>query len=219
MNFQYLFFDLDGTITQSDPGIINSVKHALTKMGYEIGCEEKLRTFIGPPLKDSFMKEYGMSEEEAERGIVCYREYYTVNGIFENSVYDGMIQTLEELKAAGKTLIIATSKPEKFAKMIADHFDFAKYFDLICGATMDEKRVKKDEVIAYALSSMNIAEEAYSNVLMIGDRKHDILGGKKNGLKTMGVLFGYGDRAELEEAGADYIVENASDIAKVILSM
>lgn len=218
MNYQYIFFDLDGTITQSDPGIINSVKYALTKMGYEIGEEQKLRKFIGPPLKNSFMQEYGMTEEEAEYGIVCYREYYTEKGIFENSVYDGVIESLEALKKAGKTLVIATSKPEKFAKLIAEHFDFAKYFDLICGATMDEKRVNKDEVISYALDEMHLAEEMQSKVLMIGDRKHDILGGKKNGIDTMGVLFGYGDRAELEAAGADYIVSNALEIAESILS-
>ena len=219
MSFQYILFDLDGTITESAPGIINSVQYALTKMGYEIGNPEKLEKFVGPPLKDSYMKEYGMSEEEAEYGIQCYREYYTEKGIFENSLYDGVIQSLEDLKKAGKILVIATSKPEKFAKQIAEHFDFAKYFTLICGATMDEKRVKKDEVIAYALEEMHISNEMLSQVLMVGDREHDIIGGKKNQLKTMGVLFGYGDLEELEAAGADYIVETAGNIAKTILSI
>ena len=219
MSFQYIFFDLDGTITESAPGIVNSVQYALRKKGYEIGDPEKLQKFVGPPLKDSFMKVYGMTEEEAEHGIVCYREYYTTKGIFENSLYDGIIETFEALKAEGKILVMATSKPEKFAKQIAEHFDFAKYFTLICGATMDEKRVKKDEVIAYALEEMQISDEMLPQVLMVGDREHDILGGKKNQLKTMGVLFGYGDLEELKTAGADYIVETAADIAKTILAM
>lgn len=219
MKFQYVFFDLDGTITESAPGIINSVRYALKKMGYPSDDIETIRKFIGPPLKDSYMKYYGMTEEQAEHGITCYREYYTVQGIFDNSVYDGVIETLEALKASGKRLVIATSKPEKFAKMIAEHFAFDKYFDKICGATMDEKRVEKADVIAYALEELGLSEDDLPQILMVGDRKHDILGGKANGLKTMGVLFGYGDLEELQNAGADYIVEHASDISKVILAM
>lgn len=219
MKFHYVFFDLDGTITESAPGIINSVRYALKKMGYPSDDIETIRKFIGPPLKDSYMKYYGMTEEQAEHGIVCYREYYTEQGIFDNSVYDGVIETLEALKASGKRLVIATSKPEKFAKMIAEHFAFDKYFDKICGATMDEKRVEKADVIAYALEELGLSEDDLSRILMVGDRKHDILGGKANGLKTMGVLFGYGDLEELQNAGADYIVEHASDISKVILAM
>lgn len=219
MSFKYILFDLDGTITESGPGIINSVKYALEKMGYPSDDIETLRKFIGPPLKFSYMEYYGMTEEQAEEGIIRYREYYTVQGIFDNSVYEGIISSLKALREAGKKLVIATSKPEKFAKMIAEHFEFAEYFEMICGASMDEKRVEKAEVIAYALDEMGIKTEELDSVLMVGDRKHDILGAKVNNLKSMGVLYGYGDRDELEAAGADYIVEKASEISDLILNL
>lgn len=219
MSFKYILFDLDGTITESGPGIINSVKYALEKMGYPSDDIETLRKFIGPPLKFSYMEYYGMTEEQAEEGIIRYREYYTVQGIFDNSVYEGIISSFKALREAGKKLVIATSKPEKFAKMIAEHFEFAEYFEMICGASMDEKRVEKAEVIAYALDEMGIKAEELDSVLMIGDRKHDILGAKENNLKSMGVLYGYGDRDELEAAGVDYIVEKASEISDLILNL
>lgn len=219
MKYQYIFFDLDGTITESGPGIMASVKYSLEKMGYPSDDLDKIRKFIGPPLKESYMRFYGMSEEEAERAIVCYREYFTDKGIFENAVYEGVIESLEQLKTAGKHLVIATSKPEEFAKRIAEHFDFAKYFDQICGATMDEKLVEKADIIAYAIETLGLSADSKKQILMVGDRKHDILGAKHNGLHSMGVLFGYGNLEELKEAGADYIVNLPSEIGSRILEM
>lgn len=219
MNYQYIFFDLDGTITESGPGIIASVKYSLEKMGYPSDDLDKIRKFIGPPLKESYMRFYGMTEEEAEQAIICYREYFTDKGIFENSVYEGVIESLEQLKTAGKHLVIATSKPEEFAIRIAEHFGFAKYFDKICGATMDEKLVEKADIIAYAMDSLGINTEQKKQILMVGDRKHDILGAKINGLHSMGVLFGYGNQTELEESGADYIVNLPIEIGQTILEM
>lgn len=218
MSFQYIFFDLDGTITESGPGIIASVRYSLEKMGYPSDDTETLKKFIGPPLKDSYMRFYGMTREQAEEAICCYREYYADKGIFENALYEGITDSLRRLKDAGKKLVIATSKPEKYAKMIAEHFGFAVYFDEICGATMDEKLVEKADIIAYAMDKLDLKPENQQKILMVGDRKHDILGAKANGLKSMGVLFGYGDQAELEEAGADWIVSTPSEVAVKILA-
>ena len=128
MKYKYILFDLDGTITESGPGIVNSVEYALHKLGYEEKDRESLKRFIGPPLTESMMKFYKMTEEQADQGVVYYREYYVKKGIFENSIYDGFIDSIKKLKEAGLTLAVATSKPEKFAKIIADKFDFAKYF-------------------------------------------------------------------------------------------
>lgn len=217
MNYQYILFDLDGTITESGPGITNSVYYAVTKMGYEVEDRSMLRRFIGPPLSESFQKYFGMTEAQAEEGIRCYREYYTVKGMFENTVYDGFEESIKALKENGKKLAIATSKPEKFAKQIAAHFGFDQYFDVICGASMDESLVAKADIMANALKELGVSEEEKAKVLMVGDREHDIFGAKKNQVASMGVLYGYGDRAELEAAGADYIVETAGDIAEEIL--
>lgn len=211
--YQYYLFDLDGTLTDSGMGITNSVKHALKKYGIEEQNMEILKKFIGPPLAESFQKYYGFSEEESRRAIGYYREYYQKDGIFENEVYDGIPELLETLKGAGKTLIVATSKPELFAEQILEHFKLAPYFDCIAGASMDESRVDKAEVIAYALKKYGT--EAKEGMVMIGDREHDIIGAKKNGLDSIGVLFGYGSREELEKAGADHIVETPGEIAAI----
>ena len=219
MSYQYIFLDLDGTITESAPGIMASVRYSLEKMGYPSDDLDKIRKFIGPPLKESYMRFYGMTEEQADQAIVCYREYYAEKGIFENSLYDGMAESLQLLKSEGKHLVMATSKPEEYAKLIAEHFDFAKYFDVICGATMDEKLVEKADIIAYAMETLGLGADKKDEILMVGDRRHDIHGAKVNGLKSMGVLFGYGDLAELQEAGADYIVESPSEVGTVILEM
>lgn len=218
MEYRYILFDLDGTITESAPGITNSVAYALEKMGLEAVDKEELKKFIGPPLMDSMQKYYGMTEEEAAQGVVYYREYYTEKGIFENSVYEGFMDSLKALRASGRTILMVTAKPEDYAKLIAEHFGFAEYFDGIYGASMDESRNKKADVIRYALHESGIENENLEKVLMVGDRNHDILGAKENGLDSMGVLYGYGSREELEEAGADYIAETTADIAEIILN-
>jgi len=219
MNVQYILFDLDGTITESGPGIINSVYYAVTQMGYKVEDKSMLRRFIGPPLSESFQKYFKMTEKQAEEGIRRYREYYIDRGMFENTVYEGLEESLKTLKEHGKKLAIATSKPEKFAKQIAEYFKFDQYFDVICGASMDESLVAKADIMANALKELGVSENEKSQVLMVGDREHDIFGAKKNQVVSMGVLYGYGDRPELEAAGANYIVETAADIAKVILQL
>ena len=211
--YDYLLFDLDGTLTDPEEGITNSVAYALKKWGIEVEDKKELYTFIGPPLSASFAKYYGFSEEDSLKCVEYYREYFGDIGIFENKVYDGIHELLTELKASGKILVLATSKPEQYAKRILEHFDLAKYFDYVSGASMDESRNKKDAVIRYAIESFDID---VSRAVMIGDREHDILGAKANSLHSIGVLYGYGDRAEHEAAGADYIAETVDDIKKYV---
>lgn len=212
--YDVILFDLDGTLTDSGLGITNSVAYSLKKYGIEVSDRTELYKFIGPPLKESFEKYYGFSSEEAGRAVEYYREYYTDKGIFENAVYEGIEELLQEIQRSGKTAIVATSKPEVFAKRILEHFGLAKYFNDIVGANMDETRTKKDEVISHVLQSCDIPDQ--TKVLMIGDREHDILGAKKAGIDSLGVLFGFGDYEELENAGADYIVETVEDIYPII---
>ena len=212
--YHYILFDLDGTLTDPAEGITNSVMYALKQYGIEENDRTKLYSFIGPPLVDSFMEKYGFSEEKAHEATAYFREYFREKGIFENVPYEGMTECLAALKQLGRTLILATSKPEVFAKMILERFGFAPYFDYVFGASMDETRTRKDEVIAYALSEAGIEDP--SDCVMVGDRKHDVLGAKSNGMDAVGVLFGYGSREELTEAGACYIAETVEDILRFV---
>lgn len=210
--YNTILFDLDGTLTDPGIGITNSVAYALAKWNIKVEDRRELYKFIGPPLLDSFAEYYGFSEEECQQAVVYYREYFRSNGIYENEVYPGVVEMLTELKNAGKKVVLATSKPEEFALIILKHFDLFKYFDFVAGATMDESRSKKADVIAYALESCGIGSADLKDVIMVGDRKHDVLGAKENNLDCIGVLFGYGDREELESAGAKYIAETVADI-------
>ncbi len=213
--FDYLFFDLDGTLTDPALGITNSFIYALKYFGLEIPSYETLCTFIGPPLPETFKTQFGFTEEKASEGVKKYREYFVTKGLLENSVYPGIPELLASLKKAGKKLVVATSKPEEYSVRIIEHFGLSQYFENVCGSKMDETRSKKDEVIAYAIERNNIKDK--SKILMIGDRKHDILGAKKVGLKSCGVLFGYGSLEELKTAGADFIAETVTDIKKICL--
>ncbi len=213
--FDYLFFDLDGTLTDPAEGITNSFIHALKYYGIEIPSYEKLCSFIGPPLIETFKTQFGFSTEKAAQGVKKYREYFGTKGLLENSVYPGIPQLLEKLTSEGKKLVVATSKPEEYSVKIIEHFGLSKYFENVCGSLMDETRSKKDEVIAYAIERNNIQDK--SKILMIGDRKHDILGAKKVGLKSCGVLFGYGNLEEHQTAAADFIAENVSQLEKICL--
>ncbi|SMC72320.1 phosphoglycolate phosphatase [Papillibacter cinnamivorans DSM 12816] len=216
MSYDYVLFDLDGTLTDPGIGITNSVIYALKKYNIEVNDRSELYKFIGPPLRDSFEKYYGFSKEKAKMAVEYYREYYKDKGLFENSVYAGVDDLLKELKDNGKTMIVATSKPEVFAKQILKHFDLAKYFAFIAGSHLDGTRVNKDEVIKYALERCNIID--VTKAIMIGDRAHDIWGAKKIGISSIGVLFGYGNRLELENAGADIIVDAVADVGRVLLA-
>jgi phosphoglycolate phosphatase len=214
-SYGYLFFDLDGTLTDPAEGITKSVAYALEKFGIHVADRRELYCFIGPTLYDSFRKYYGFSDEDANRAVEYYREYFRVDGIFDNKVYDGIPELLAKLKDAGKKLVLATSKPEEFARRIMDKFELAQFFELIAGATMDGSRGKKSEVIEYAIKGAGISDK--SSVLMIGDRENDILGARKAGVDSMGVLFGYGSRQELEAAGPTYIAESVEQIGKMLI--
>lgn len=214
MKIHTILFDLDGTLTDSGEGIMNAVRYTLERYEKE-ATEEELRSFIGPPLQTQFEQFLKVSEEEGKRAVSIYREYYTKRGIYENKVYPGIPDVLKQLKQAGFRLCIATSKPEKFAVQIAEHFNFAQYFDRIGGALMDGNRTKKREVIEYVLTEEQIGDQR-EGILMVGDRKHDICGAKQTGLRSMGVLYGYGSQEELETAGADWIAETPEDIWSIL---
>ena len=214
---KYILIDLDGTITDPKLGITKSVQYALNFFNLQVEDLDTLCRHIGPPLKSAFMEFYGFNEKEAEDAIVKYREYYTVTGILENEVYTGMELLLASLKEAGKTLIVATSKPEVFAQRILEYFGLSGYFDDICGATLDSSRSTKEEVIRYALDKNKITD--YGEVIMVGDRMHDIEGAKAVGIASIGVLFGYGSREELEEAGADQISETVEALYGIIMNL
>lgn len=215
MKYTTMLFDLDGTLTNPGLGITNSVAYALKKYGIDVKDRTELYKFIGPPLLNSFQDYYGFSEEQAVQAVEYYREYYQKTGIYENYVYEGIPELLKELTAEGITLLVATSKPELFARLIMEHYHLAEYFTYIAGATMDNKtRVKKADVIRYAMQ--NCEAEDKEKLVMVGDRKHDILGAKEVGIDSIGVLFGYGDREELEQAGATYIAETVEVIRTCI---
>jgi phosphoglycolate phosphatase len=214
---QYILFDLDGTITNPKEGITKSVQYALHHMGIEVEDLDSLCKHIGPPLFDSFMEFWGFTEEEAKRAVKLYREYFTEKGMYENYVYEGIEDLLNSLKNAGKKIYMATSKPEKFAKMIAEYFHLDKYFHDICGASMDNSRIKKGDVIRYALDKNQLTD--YNRIVMVGDRLHDIKGAGENQIDSIGVLYGFGTRAELEQAGAGHIVKTVSDLKNLLLEM
>lgn len=210
--YKYILFDLDGTLDDPFEGITKSVEYAMKKFGVE--CDrEKLKCFIGPPLTDSFMTYFGLDEQNAKLAVDYYREYYRPIGIFEVSIYEGIPELLDKLQRTGCELILATSKPIIFADMILEKFDLKKYFTATFGSELDGTRVKKDEVIAYALENYPIDK---SCAIMVGDRHHDVEGAHKNGIPCIGVTFGYGERDEHIACAADHIVDTISDLEAIL---
>lgn len=214
---KYILFDLDGTVTDPMIGITKSVRYALNKFGIEVEDLNNLCKFIGPPLKDSFMNFYNFTEEDALKAISYYREYFSTNGLYENTVYENFEDMLIALKNDGKSLIIATSKPTVFAEKILEHFNLKKYFDFISGSNLDNTRTKKADVISYALEQQMINN--MSEIIMIGDREHDIIGAKALNIESIGVLHGYGSYEELSSSGADYIVKDVSELKSLLSTL
>ena len=213
--YQYILFDLDGTLVDSGLGVTNSVAYALRKWGKEVPDRAKLNRFIGPPLTWSFQNYHGYSEEDSLKAVADYREYYQDKGIYEAEVYPGIRELLADLKALGKTLLVATSKPEDFAVRVLKYLQLDSFFDFVAAATMDEKtRTAKADVIRYGLEQCGVAD--WKQAVIVGDRKHDILGAREAGIDSIGVLFGYGSREELEAAGATWICPGTEDVLKVI---
>lgn len=211
---RYLLFDLDGTLTDPALGITRAVQYALRHFGMEETNREKLLSYIGPPLLDSF-KSYGLSAEQAREALRVYRVYFADIGLYENEVYAGIPEFLHDAQRAGYRLIMATSKPEMYACRLMQHFGLTEYFAVIAGSDMAEKRADKAAVIRYALERAGVRNTA--EAVMIGDRKYDVEGAKAFNMPSVGVLYGYGSRAELEKAGADRIVETVADLRAVFL--
>lgn len=213
-DYKYILFDLDGTLTDPKVGITKSVAYALNYYGIQVEDLDSLCKFIGPPLKDSFMMYYGFDDVKAEEAVEKYREYFRPYGVYENKVYDGVDKLLQTLVERGKIVVLATSKPTVFANTILEHFDLAKYFSHVIGSELDGTRVKKGDVIAYALEQAGVEDK--SQAVMIGDREHDIIGAKQNDLDAVGVLYGYGCMEEFQEYGADVVAENVEELLAIL---
>ena len=211
--FDTILFDLDGTIADSGMGVTNAVMYALKKYGIQVADRSELYSFIGPPLRESFMKKLNCSPEEAERAVVYYREYYADKGVLEDEIYPGIPELLQKLHESGKKVLLATSKPEVYAKKILEHFKLSQYFDVIAGATLDGSRDSKASVIRYCLG---LYKGDLGEAVILGDRMHDVCGAKETGIKSIGCLWGYGSREELEAYGADYIIESPEEAVEII---
>jgi len=209
-----ILFDLDGTLTDSKVGIVKSVQYSLESFGRTVENLDDLNKFIGPPIRQSFKEFYNFSDTDVEKAVAKFRERYFTIGVYENEMYHGIDTVMQKLKSADKTLFVATSKVTVLANTVLSHFNIDKYFDYVSGAEMDGTRSHKDEIIQYALEQNNITD--ISSCIMIGDRKHDIIGAKTVGMKSIGVLYGYGDYEELSEAGADYIVKDVGELTELL---
>ena len=215
MGWDTILFDLDGTLTDPKEGITKAVATALDHFGIHED-PDNLTSFIGPPLDESFIERFGFNEDQIVVAIEKFRAYFTRQGWAENIPYPGMTELLGDLRAAGKQLLIATSKPEQFAVRILAHFQMAEYFDHICGAPMDEHEgCRKVDVIRKALQRGEVSD--LSAAVMVGDRRHDVAGAHEAGLACIGVLYGYGDRAEHEQAGAEYIAADLEELRGILL--
>ncbi|MBJ7992923.1 HAD family hydrolase [Bacillus mycoides] len=203
-------FDLDGTLTDPKEGIINAVLYVLEKMGIEEVNISELDSFIGPPIQQSFADRYNMNEIEVEQAVFYFREYLKQSGLLENKVYDGIGALLQELKDAGNRLFVATSKPTVFAKQVIEHFQLTSFFEEIVGSNLDGTRIKKEEIIAHILQTNEELQK--EEMVMIGDRKHDVIGANSNGIASIGVLYGYGNENELSDAGAIHIVKDVEEL-------
>lgn len=207
-----ILFDLDGTLTDSAEGVINACQYMQKKMGMQVWETADLKFIVGPPLMKTFTEDFAMDRETAEKALVIYREYYTTIGLYENKVYPGIKEMLEDLNAKGKRMAVATSKKEEMASTILEHFGIAKYFEVIGGDKREVGRDNKAKVIDYVLETMQAAKD---DVIMVGDRMFDIEGAHAIGIPCIAVEFGYGDRAEFEKYGADFIAATAADVANL----
>lgn len=220
--YKVVLFDLDGTLTDSGLGIFNCAIYALEKFGIKVEDRNSLRRIVGPPLRDSFQHFYGMNDADADLAVKYYRERYSTIGLFENEVYEGIEEMLASLQQAGFDLVVATSKPEHFSRRIMDHFQLSQYFIYVAGSDEPNGRDNKAKVIAYALEQYAALKDLQvadvrKDAIMVGDRFHDIEGAKQNGLETVGILWGYGERPELENAGACYVAQTPKDVVEYLM--
>jgi phosphoglycolate phosphatase len=196
-----IYFDLDGTLTNPKPGITRSIQYALRTLGQAVPSEDELTWCIGPPLHTSLKKLTG-TDELAGRALLLYRERFGDVGLFENETYEGIEATLSALSATGRRMFVATSKPAVYAERIIDHFGLRRYFERVFGSELDGTRTDKGELLRYALDAARVDP---ATAVMIGDRSHDVVGARRNGMTAIGVLYGYGREDELRDAGAHHI--------------
>lgn len=211
MAAKMILFDLDGTLTDSGEGIMKCAELALNHYGIEVSDPSDLRVFVGPPLDQTFLK-FGIPASEVKNAIEIFRSRYLVKGKFENFPYPGIPELLHKLQSEGHHLYVATSKPESTALEVMDHFDLSKYFVRICGATMDEARNSKSNVIAYLLATCSRGE----NIVMVGDTAYDVIGAKAHGIPTIGVSWGYGMVEEMRQAGAIAIADSVDELYRLL---
>ena len=214
LDYDWLLFDLDGTLTDPFEGITRSVEYALNAFGIEVEDRRVLAPFIGPPLVESLTERYGFTMEDAVAAVAKYREYFAVKGLYENELFEGIPELLSDCRKAGYKISMATSKPTHYARIIAEHFDIARYFDAIHGSSLDGTRITKSSVVAEAVAEEHLDP---SRALMIGDRRHDVEGAGEHGILTVGVLYGYGSREEHEAAGAAYIVNDLDELRELLI--
>lgn len=214
LDYDWLLFDLDGTLTDPFEGITRSVEYALNAFGIEIEDRRVLAPFIGPPLVESLTERYGFTMEDAVAAVAKYREYFAVKGLYENELFEGIPELLSDCRKAGYKISMATSKPTHYARIIAEHFDIARYFDAIHGSSLDGTRITKSSVVAEAVAEEHLDP---TRALMIGDRRHDVEGAGEHGIRTVGVLYGYGSREEHEAAGAAYIVNDLNELRELLI--
>lgn len=214
MNYKNILFDLDGTLTDPKIGITKSVSYALEKMGIKVENLDELKIFIGPPLAVSFRDFYGFDEVKTNKAIEYYRENFSVTGLYENEVYSGIKELLELLvKDQEIRLFVATSKPQVFAQQIIEHFGLSSYFDYVCGSELDGTRSAKAEIIGYLIENFNLHPE---ETVMIGDRKHDIIGAHHQGINSIAVGYGFGSREELIDIQPTHLVQSIQELAQLL---
>ena len=218
-SFKNIFFDFDGTLVDTGPGIQNAARYALLKFGIAENNVDNLCRFVGPPLAEVFAEYYGFSPEDAVRAVHAFREYYLEKGWTECSIYPGIPEMLSSVKNSGKRLVVATGKPEDLAVKISKRFGIFDYFDIIRGAYVDdegEHRNDKKEIITTIFEELNIIDP--STCIMTGDRANDIRGAHRAGIKAIGTLWGYGSEKELSGAGAEYSVRTPQELSEMIIN-
>lgn len=211
----YILFDLDGTLTDPKEGITKCFQYALAHFGIDEPDLDKLEVVIGPPLRDSFIEFYGFTKEDAKKAEKKYRERFATLGMYENKIYEGISSMLQKLRDAGKQLAIASSKPTVFVEKILEHFEIKEHFHHIIGSNLDGTRSDKAEVVDAAIAGFG--EVNKEDIIMVGDRKFDVIGAHERGVEVIGVAYGYGGEEELVESGADYVVKTVEELEKVLL--
>lgn len=214
-HYTHLFLDLDGTLSDSAPGIVRSAQYALEAFGIHVDNLDDLLCFVGPPLEESFQEFYHLTPSQADEAVKVYRRRYEKIGVYENALYPGIPQFLDKARQAGKVLMVATSKPQRMADLVLSHFGIADRFAFV-GGREDSSRRTKEEVIRYVMKENGLTRT--EDIVMIGDRKHDVLGAKAVGLDSVGVLYGYGSRDEFQAAGATYVVDTLKELEELLLA-